>query len=1322
MANDVELQKAQNHLSLLRQEYVKLQNKYVELEQKYNLLVVQSGGGEFEKESFVARLLNSVAELYDKELYSDITVKFAGQMLSAHKFIMAARSDFWSSRDLNELSELELTDISAEVGLALMRWVYTDKVAIKSEENFLVDLVKAANRYKLAELRGRCERMLMSSVSVSNCIKFYQTAEDIGAEGLRKYCEEIITSHWSDLKTEDFANMSASLLYQMFKSKSSFPLHLAIKHHREDVVFLFLIEFNSQLPKKLDEFDPSMGGVPLDIALVEQQESIAKQLIMNGCDVDVPDSEGSCLLHKAIERGDEFASTFLIKNGAKVNAVTTEQISPLHLAASYKAWSAMHEKAANSANRTSAEGMCRVAQLLLSSSADVNLQDSNGCTPLHQSILSQNDQVFNILLKQSKIDLELKDNRGRTPLWLALTVPDDKINPDDEDSVPARLSQAGASPDSLDISSGDSLLHLAAAQSRQNAGLFLASHGAEPNVTNKLGETPLHSACRSGLINLVSKLLHCGANPNIQTSETEELKKKSVERRRVRLETRAEARRKAVAIAKEIENQKLQAAQAAEEIEKRKKRGSSATASESRSEYNPNDSFEADLGINNPFVEPDKRPESPSDVNNPFLDDLRAAAAASAVARGDSNPFDSPPLVEQKNKEHSEKGLAEILKPRDEFSEAEIEELILEHNLYDESLNGLVVDCSGKTPLHYSIIEKHENVINCFKEYDDMVSSGGRLNLAPDFDICDSEEQSALEHALLTAQYRLAETILDAGASIDLRDSEGCSLMLKTIKRKDVPSALFLIEHGADINVRSKENKSALQLAISYRLQPVVDSLCKNGADPNVNDEYGNCPLWAAMKSKQFGIAETLVSYNCDTNVWHKGPNNCTQSLLHRAIHEKDEDAGCFLIRCRCDVNSPRRPSADGTGGVEAWDGLTPLHLACIAGLDKIVQFLVQENAQVNSQDSEGRGPIHVSIFSGHSIPTQLLLSHPELNLTLEDRTGQTPFAVALDTKDHKSAEAILSREPNAAERYDKKGRNYLHRAILSGDVETVLFLISVNANIHTPVQDSSRTTPLHLAVQAGSEIIVRHLILANANVNAVDKHKRTPLHIAADNDRANILAILIQNGVNVNEVDSKNNNALHLAVQQGHINSVRVLLTESSVDISAVNDRGQNALHTLAQYGRDNAGSIFEIIRQNSPDFPLNSVDADENTALLLAYLNGNGRLCRELLKNGSSLGAINKNGISIFNAEVASKKLLFSLLDLLNSEPPWSDGNFCHECSVKFSVTNRKHHCRHCGRLLCAKCSSKQIPILKYEQTKPVRVCEVCHDMLNNVGTSFY
>lgn len=41
--------------------------------------------------------------------------------------------------------------------------------------------------------------------------------------------------------------MPAPLLYQMFRSKSKFPLHRAIKAHREDVVFLYIVEFSSQV-------------------------------------------------------------------------------------------------------------------------------------------------------------------------------------------------------------------------------------------------------------------------------------------------------------------------------------------------------------------------------------------------------------------------------------------------------------------------------------------------------------------------------------------------------------------------------------------------------------------------------------------------------------------------------------------------------------------------------------------------------------------------------------------------------------------------------------------------------------------------------------------------------------------------------------------------------------------------------------------------------------------------------------------------------------------------------------------------------------------
>lgn len=49
--------------------------------------------------------------------------------------------------------------------------------------------------------------------------------------------------------------------------------------------------------------------------------------------------------------------------------------------------------------------------------------------------------------------------------------------------------------------------------------------------------------------------------------------------------------------------------------------------------------------------------------------------------------------------------------------------------------------------------------------------------------------------------------------------------------------------------------------------------------------------------------------------------------------------------------------------------------------------------------------------------------------------------------------------------------------AVQNSDIESVLFLISVQANVNSRVQDASKLTPLHLAVQAGSEIIVRNLV-----------------------------------------------------------------------------------------------------------------------------------------------------------------------------------------------------------------------------------------------------
>ena len=62
-----EVIKLRKHLDLLRQEYVKLQNKSIEMEQKLGLAAAASG--DLSQDSFISQLIKLVADLYDKEIF-----------------------------------------------------------------------------------------------------------------------------------------------------------------------------------------------------------------------------------------------------------------------------------------------------------------------------------------------------------------------------------------------------------------------------------------------------------------------------------------------------------------------------------------------------------------------------------------------------------------------------------------------------------------------------------------------------------------------------------------------------------------------------------------------------------------------------------------------------------------------------------------------------------------------------------------------------------------------------------------------------------------------------------------------------------------------------------------------------------------------------------------------------------------------------------------------------------------------------------------------------------------------------------------------------
>ena len=62
-------------------------------------------------------------------------------------------------------------------------------------ENVFIQIFAHFNK-SLTSIDFRCENGLMSFVNMKNCITFYQTALEIGAELLKGHCSELISNHW----------------------------------------------------------------------------------------------------------------------------------------------------------------------------------------------------------------------------------------------------------------------------------------------------------------------------------------------------------------------------------------------------------------------------------------------------------------------------------------------------------------------------------------------------------------------------------------------------------------------------------------------------------------------------------------------------------------------------------------------------------------------------------------------------------------------------------------------------------------------------------------------------------------------------------------------------------------------------------------------------------------------------------------------------------------------------------------------------------------------------------------------------------------------
>ena len=400
-------------------------------------------------------------------------------------------------------------------------------------------------------------------------------------------------------------------------------------------------------------------------------------------------------------------------------------------------------------------------------------------------------------------------------------------------------------------------------------------------------------------------------------------------------------------------------------------------------------------------------------------------------------------------------------------------------------------DSEGHTPL---LLACKEGCLDIVKV---LVQAGAKLRVK------DNDGNTCLSVASREGHTETVRYLVGLG-QVDVNQLGGChksTALHKAVRQNHVDAVQVLIDAGADIDKKDSEGRTPLLHACSRGCLDTVKVLVQAGAKLRVTNDNGDTCLLAASCGGHTDTVRYLVSLGqVDVNQVG-GPD--ANTALHRSAEEAYADVVQVLIDAGADI--------DKKNGMR----YSPLLLGCFSDANDVVKVLVRAGADVGARDRDGLTCLMIASAEGFTTIVESLLCMPEVGVDLVDAEHWTALHHTLGSIRQLNHADVIQMLIDAGADVEAKSElicSPLMMACRAGEVHIVRMLLEAGARLHIQGSgnirfDAAARYPKSYAAK------VQELIDSGARIEKWDDRGPSPLVCKFMGKNRDIVNLLVQAG-----------------------------------------------------------------------------------------------------------------------------------------------------------------------------------------------------------------